>query len=248
MGCQPTRISPPDIRYIRTKSHACNAILDFGNRNRVQSSQSVPRVPVADRGTCAYAERRGGDMAVKVCATALNQGGRRCEVGQVIDSTHEYYLSYPGNFTDPINWKTQVINTGGAFATPIVLTATQSGATILVNDAAGLDFTLPSLAAADVGIVYDFVVTTTITSNSFRVTAAAGDFLNGGVWIADFDTANTGSYFAADGSSHLVMTMNGSTKGGKKGTAVRFTGFSATGWFITSPNVFGDGALATPFS
>lgn len=145
------------------------------------------------------------------------------------------------------NYKRQVTDTGGAFAVPIVLTTAQSGRAILLDDAAGLDFTLPAIAAADIGTFFDFFCTVTLTSNSYRMTAAAGDLLFGAVWIADFDTANTGTYFAADGSDDLVFTMDGSTKGGKKGTWVRFTATSATQWFVQGI-VFGDGSLATPFS
>lgn len=147
----------------------------------------------------------------------------------------------------PTNYVRQVTDTGGAFATPIALTEAQSGRVILVDDAAGLDFTLPALASTDVGVFYDFLVTVTITSNSFRVTAASGDLLNGAIWLADFDTADTGTYFTPDFSDDLVMTMNGSTTGGKKGTAVRFTALSATQWFVQG-QAFGDGTLATPFS
>lgn len=149
--------------------------------------------------------------------------------------------------TGALNYHNQVTNTGGAYATPIVLTTAQSGRVILVNDAAGLDFTLPAIAAGDVGTRFSFVVTTTVTSNNFRVTAAAGDLLNGAVWLADFDTANTGAYFAANGSSNLVVTCNGTTTGGKKGTWLDFIAISATGWWVQG-NMFGDGTLATPFS
>lgn len=187
-------------------------------------------------------------MALKICSTHLRQGGLDIELGSAHDSTAWYVAAYPTFFSDAITYKQNIINTGGAYATPIALTAAQSGSVILVNDAAGLDFTLPALAATDVGVWYRFVVTTTITSNNFRVTAASGDFLNGSVWIADFDTANTGAYFTANGSSHLACTMNGSTKGGKKGTTVEFTAFDAAGWYVTGIQVFGDGVLATPFS
>ena len=149
--------------------------------------------------------------------------------------------------TGAVNYKRQVTDTGGAFATPIVLTTAQSGRLILVDDAAGLDFTLPAIAAADIGTFFDFCVTVTVSSNSFRVTAATGDLLFGALWVTDFDTANTGAYFAADGTDDLVMTMNGSTQGGKVGTKVRFTATSATQWFVEGV-AHGDGALATPFS
>ncbi len=146
-----------------------------------------------------------------------------------------------------VNYKKQVTDTGGAYATPVVLTTAQSGRVILVDDAAGLDFTLPAIAAADVGTHFEFLVTVTITSNNFRVTAASGDLLFGALWVADFDTANTGAYFTPDGSDDLVITMNGSTTGGKKGTYVKMIATSATQWFVTG-NCFGDGTLATPFS
>lgn len=140
-----------------------------------------------------------------------------------------------------------VIDTGGAYATPIVLTTAQSGRTILSDDAAGLDFTLPAIAAVDVGTWYEFLVSVTITSNNLRVTAASGDLLRGGVSIQDFDTANTIAYFTPDESDDLIFTMNGTTKGGKKGSRVRFIAITATGWFVEG-HLFGDGTLATPFA
>lgn len=146
-----------------------------------------------------------------------------------------------------VNYKQQVTDTGGAFATPIVLTEAQSGRTILVDDAAGLDFTLPAIAAAQIGTHYKFLVTTTITSNSLRLTAASGDLLRGGVLVFDFDTANTGTYFTPDESNDLIMSLNGSTTGGKKGSVVTVTAITATGWFVEGL-IYGDGTLATPFS
>lgn len=151
-----------------------------------------------------------------------------------------------------VNYKRQVTDTGGAFATPIALTEAQSGRVILVDDAAGLDFTLPALTAAQVGTHFKFIVTTTITSNSFRVTAGTGDLLQGAVWMVDFDaTYNSATrdavWLSPDGSDDLVMTMNGSTTGGKRGTWVEFIATSATQWFVHGV-VGGDGVLATPFS
>lgn len=146
-----------------------------------------------------------------------------------------------------LNFKRQVTDTGGVYATPIVLTEAQSGRVILVDDAAGLDFTLPAVAAAQVGTWYEFLVTVTITSNNLRVTAATGDLLRGAVSIQDFDTANTIAYFTPDESDDLIFAANGSTKGGKKGSRVRFIAIHATGWFVEG-QLYGDGALATPFA
>ena len=38
-------------------------------------------------------------MALQKCITALNQGGYHAEVGQMFDSTHEYVVKYPANFS-----------------------------------------------------------------------------------------------------------------------------------------------------
>jgi len=197
-------------------------------------------------------------MGLVYCTTALNQAAYRAEVGQVFEDSNIMVVRYPTFFTDPtdvqftgaLNSKYPVVNTGGVYATPVVLTEAQSASAILVNDAAGLDFTLPAIAAAQIGLSYKFLVTVSVTSNNFRVTAASGDLLLGSVLMADFDAAYTapqGVYLTPNGSSHLVLTCNGTTTGGKKGTAVEFIAVSATGWFVTGL-VFGDGVLATPFS
>lgn len=148
--------------------------------------------------------------------------------------------------TGAVNYKRQVTDTGGAFATPIVLTTAQSGRVILVDDAAGLDFTLPALSASDIGTHFLFVVTVTVSSNSFRVTAASGDLLFGGIQLTDFDTADKCAFFAPDGND-LIMTMNGSTQGGKQGTWVEYIASSATQWLVRGVGA-ADGTLATMFS
>lgn len=151
------------------------------------------------------------------------------------------------SITGATNFKRQVTSTGGAYATPIVLTTAQSGRVILVDDAAGLDFTLPAIGTSDVGTHFLFLVTVTVTSNNFRVTAAAGDLLFGALPMSDFDTADKVSYFAPNGSSNLVLTCNGSTTGGKKGSWVEYIATSATQWVVRG-YLWGDGTLATPFS
>lgn len=124
------------------------------------------------------------------------------------------------------------------------LTAAMSGSCMLL-DGATIAYALPAVATADIGIYYDFLVTSVATAQT--ITAQAADLLAGAVWIADFDTANTGSYFKADESDDLIFTLNGTTKGGKIGSFFRFTAISATRWFVQG-NAYGDGTLATPFS
>lgn len=148
-----------------------------------------------------------------------------------------------------VNYKSQVTDTGGAFATPIVLTTAQSGRKILVDDAAGLDFTLPAIATADIGTTFEFFVTVSVTSNSFRVTSAAGDLMTGSILLVDDTAAYTApqAVVVKPATTFLVMTMNGTTTGGKIGTMVRFTATSATQWFVEG-TANGSGVLATPFS
>ncbi len=148
-----------------------------------------------------------------------------------------------------INGKNTVIDTGGAYATPVVLTAAQSGAKILVDDAAGLDFTLPAIATAEIGTSFEFFVTVSVTSNNFRVTAATGDLMTGSILLVDDTAAYTApqAVVKKPATTFLVMTMNGTTTGGKIGTMVRFTATSATQWFVEG-TANGSGVLATPFS
>lgn len=164
------------------------------------------------------------------------------------------YVGTTATIIGATNFKRQVTDTGGAFATPIVLTSAQSGRVILLDDAAGLDFTLPAIAAADIGTHFTFFLTVEPTSNSYRFTAATGDLLNGHIIIYDKDLAEGSTealqqIFQANGSSHLVVTITGTddTQGSLIGGWLEFTAISATGWFVRG-SLIGDGSLATPFS
>lgn len=192
-----------------------------------------------------------GNVAVAVISSGADanllinaKGTGTIGIGSV--STGDVTITPPTKISGATNFKRQVTDTGGSFATPIALTEAQSGRVVLVDDAAGLDFTLPAVAAAQVGTHYLFLVTTTITSNSFRVTAQAGDVLVGALPITDFDTADKITNFTPDGND-LILTCNGSTTGGKQGSWVEFVAISATAWYVRGL-LLGDGTLATPFS
>lgn len=187
---------------------------------------------------------------VSITAAASGSGATLAAIGGTDETL---FISPKGagvvNVTGPLNFKRQVTDTGGSFGVPIQLTEAQSGRVILVDDAAGLDFLLPAITSSNIGMTFKFVVTVSGTSNSFRVTAGAGDLLFGALPIVDFNTADKITYFAADGTDDLIMTMEGTacTQGGKKGTWVEFIATSATQWFVHGL-AFGDGSLATPFS
>jgi len=135
----------------------------------------------------------------------------------------------------------QVVSGSGATAT---LTASQSGATVLCDRAAGIVFTLPS---PTVGLYYDFVVTVSVTSNAHKIITSAGTIFVGGA--VELLTSASATTFAAvgNGSTDVSLSMNGTTTGGLAGTRVRFTCVSATLWTV-SGLILGSGTLATPFA
>ena len=114
-----------------------------------------------------------------------------------------------------------------------------------VADADGCAITLP---AAVEGARIAILLSGAVTSNTTTITAASGDILSGYALIrASADgAANVFSYFAADGSDDLVITVNGSTTGGLVGDRVELVG-TADGWNVRAV-LSGTGTLATPFS
>ena len=143
---------------------------------------------------------------------------------------------------DTLNYVASVISGQGATK---VLTEADSGALCVFDRAAGIVFTLPS---PKVGLVFDFVVRTTITSNAAKIiTDSASTFLVGAYTNVDTDTSNAVAAFNGDGSTHVSVSMNGTTSGGVKGTKLRFTCTSATEWTVEGI-VLGTGVVATAFA
>lgn len=124
------------------------------------------------------------------------------------------------------------------------LTAADSGATVLLDTAAGSVVTLPAPVA---GMVFDVAVSTSVTSNSHSVaTDAATTFISGGIQQM-IDTTGVSEGQFANGTSHVAITMNGSTTGGLIGTTLRFVAISSTVWNCTGL-VASSGTLSTPFA
>jgi len=143
---------------------------------------------------------------------------------------------------DTVRAKKNIISGSGATRT---LDVVDSGSTVLMDRAAGIVFTLP---LAVPGLVYEFAVSTTVTSNSYKViTGAATELLTGNLNSVDTDTGNAEVGFTGNGSTHIAVTMNGTTTGGIKGTIMRFTCLSTTLWLVEG-NLLGSGTVATPFA
>lgn len=129
------------------------------------------------------------------------------------------------------------------------LNETESGSVVLCDRAAGIVFTLP--ATPKIGTFYDFVVTTSVTSNAYKViTGTATELLVGGYTNVDTDSSNAVAVFTGNGSTHIAVNMTAAgsnAQGGLAGTKLRFTCLSATRWMVEGI-VLGGGTVATAFA
>lgn len=145
--------------------------------------------------------------------------------------------------------KVPVTASGGAART---LTAANSGSVNLFDAATSIAYTLP---APVVGLYYDFLWTALETGGQAHniVTDAGTTFLAGYVHvISDVNVTPSATLgpkaFAGDGSTHVKVTMNGTTTGGGIGTLLRATCISATVWHVSGVVRSPSGTIATPFS
>lgn len=114
--------------------------------------------------------------------------------------------------------------------------------TVNLNALAGLTVTLP--ASSGNGDVYEIFVPVTVTSNNYVIQVANGtDVINGVVNLA---TDIAGTSMPATGTDDTI-TMNGSTKGGVKGTWIRLKDAYSGVWALDGSLVC-TGTEATPFS
>jgi hypothetical protein len=136
----------------------------------------------------------------------------------------------------------QVIKDVGATRT---LLPEESGALCLFDRAAGIVYTLPTPVE---GMDFEFLVTVAVTTNAHKViTAAATQFLVGGIIMGDVTVAQSGDYFEADGTTIVAISAAGTTTGGLLGERYRLTAISTTQWAIHGV-AHGAGTLATPFA
>ncbi len=144
---------------------------------------------------------------------------------------------------DKIRARKNVISGSGATAS---LSEADSGSLVLFDRAAGIVFTLP--AACKVGTFFDFIVATSVTSNAAKVITGAGtELLTGSYVNVDTDTSNAVAAFTGNNSTHVAVSMNGTTTGGLVGTRLTFTKITATQWEVEG-QVHGSGTVATAFA
>ena len=137
----------------------------------------------------------------------------------------------------------EVIQSVGATRT---LLAEESGALCLFDRAAGVVYTLPTPVE---GMQFEFSTTVLVTSNSYKVITAtpASQFIIGSLMGGSLTVADSGDTFQADGTTHVAITMGGSTTGGLVGGSFKLTAISTTQWLVEGDFV-ASGTVATPFA
>ena len=152
----------------------------------------------------------------------------------------------------PIASKAVVANSDRSVATirsiiedgaAVVLTAAQCGALCVFDKVDGALFTLPTPV---VGLWYDFLCDVASTSVGQKIITSAGTIFIQGT-VPHLKTDNTFTYNAANGTTHVSVNFDGTTKGGLPGTRVRLTCRSATKWMIEGLTL-ASGTVATPFA
>ena len=114
---------------------------------------------------------------------------------------------------------------------------------VTLNRAAGIAVTLP--AATGSGTRYEFVIGTTITSNTTTI-KVTGDDVMAGHCLQSPDTVDAANIFPTAADSDTI-TLNGSTTGGFKGDRIVLIDVALDLWsvFVVEEAT---GAEATPFS
>ena len=136
----------------------------------------------------------------------------------------------------------QVIQSVGATRT---LLAKESGALCLFDRAAGNVYTLPAPVE---GMQFEFSTTVAVTSNAAKViTNSASVFLIGSLMGGSLTVADSGDVFQGNGTTHVAVSMSGTTTGGLIGGSMKFTAISSTQWLVEGDFV-GSGTLADPFA
>jgi hypothetical protein len=134
----------------------------------------------------------------------------------------------------------------GVGLVPYQLTPAQSGALIIFDSLTG---NLVRLPAPVKGMQFEFIVELACTSNEHKILTqtVASEFLLGSIISASETVAEGMDCFTANGSTHVSISMNGTTTGGEVGSRFVFTALSTTQWLIKGVNQGSGGAVTDPF-
>jgi len=142
-----------------------------------------------------------------------------------------------------------------AFQKPVIsglgatrtLNPDETGSLILLDKADGIVLTLPT--APQPGTFFEFMVSVTATSNSYKIITGAGtELMVGSILNCDTDTSDAVAIWKSlVATSNISVNLNGSTKGGIKGDRIVVTCLNSTTWQVTG-TTNGNGVVATPFA
>ena len=124
------------------------------------------------------------------------------------------------------------------------LTAAQSGSVMLL-DRAALQYILPATPVA--GMTYTFMSTILGSAQTVTASVTSGAIFMLGSIQQTVGEAATGEGQVANGTSHVGLTMDGTTKGGIIGSTLTVTALSATIWNIQGL-LISSGTMETPFT
>jgi hypothetical protein len=151
--------------------------------------------------------------------------------------------------TDPLNpafGGVGIQSSASLGGTPVTLTSAQCGQAFALDAATGVVYILPA-TLPPIGCVFDFYVTTSVTSNSDEIeTGAAAHFFQGTPTYVVGAGGNAAAFYC-NGTSHIAFKTNGTTTGGLQGSHIKVTVISPTVAVLDGLNS-GSGTLATACS
>jgi len=137
---------------------------------------------------------------------------------------------------------TYIANAETVNTTTKLLEVSESGSYVILNKADGVTILLPQ---PQIGLIYEFFIATSVTSNAYTVIAQDAT-ITGFLINIDTDTSNALDAFTADGTTHVAVTMNGTSTGGLRGTTFKLTCISNNMWLINGTNI-GSTVVESPF-
>lgn len=123
-----------------------------------------------------------------------------------------------------------------------------NGSVLFIHGTGAKALTLPKMPK--IGFTVELLVWEAVSGGNLTVTSADADELYFGA-LESVVAAGTQSVFLPDGSDDRILTWNGSTFGGLKGSHVWFTYVaprSGIGQWLVEGRAVASGSVATPFS
>lgn len=131
-------------------------------------------------------------------------------------------------------------------ASATLAATTHSDKMLCLNAIAGLTITLPAPTGS--GARYDIVVETAVTSNGYIISSTGANIFGN---LAVSDDTGVGNLFtlrdAHDSAGATTITLDGTTKGGRKGDRIFIEDRLAAGYVVTG-RLQGSGTEDSPFS